>query len=195
MIPRRWNTRTKWTSGLTSICDSCPVKQPKSSWSIRVAIDAIPAPTPWISCSVFSTSAGDRSLQMAPASPPNRSLQTSLAADDNVLAPCSTPHLGRTARSFSNPISCGSSLDTNCLGSRQPFRSISAGIRHAFSHGMPRSKATAIRNAKRFSRMSVCVSPSSSLQSKSKRVWPNSLSRLTTVALACVSSISSDSLP
>ncbi len=78
MIPRRRNTRTTWTSGLTSICPSCPLKQPKSSWSITVAIDASPAPSPWISCSVFSTSAGDASSQMAPASPPNRS-QTNLA--------------------------------------------------------------------------------------------------------------------
>ena len=42
---------------------------------------------PEISCSV---SAGDASLQMAAAFPPNRS-QTSLAASDNVLAPCFAP--------------------------------------------------------------------------------------------------------
>ena len=140
------------------------------------AIDAIPAPTPWISCSVFSTSAGDLPLQMAAASPPNRPV-TSLAASSNVLAP---PYLGRTGRLFSNPTSSVSLLDANSAGSRRPWRWISVGIRHALAHGMPRSKATAIRNAKEFSRMSLRVSGSSSFQPTPVRVRPYALSRSTT---------------
>ena len=46
--------------------------------------------------------------------------------------------------------------------------------------GMPRSKATAIRNAKGLFRMSLRVSTSRSFQSESARVWPYSLSRSTT---------------
>ena len=78
-----------------------------------------------------------------------------LAKSDNVLAPCFEPFLGRTASPFSNPISSVSLLDANSAGFRQPCRSISVGIRHASCHRMPRSKATAIRNAKGLPRISV----------------------------------------
>ena len=90
------------------------------------------------------------------------------------------PYLGRTARPSSNPISSVSPLDANSAGSRKPCRSISVGIRHAFCQGIPRSKATAIRNANGFPRMSFRVFSSSSSQSLLPRVWPYSLSRSTT---------------
>ncbi len=179
VIPRRRNTRTKWTSGLTSICRSCPLKQPKSSRSIRVAIEAIPAPSPWISCSVFSTSAGDASLQMAPASPPNRS-QTSLAASDNVLAPCSVrtwgalPDRPATLRARSQSWT-PTAPSPEGLADRSPSESAMPS-----STACPDRRPQRSENAKGLSRMSLRVSTSSSFQSESPRVWPYSLSRSTT---------------